>query len=91
VKLLKGNFLENNLSESREAQKAIDKPSPMGLGTLRSGGGRAKRPVRFSDIMAKHRKKPESTYSKFCSFGGKITESERNSAVPAGIPPEFAT
>ncbi len=38
LKLLKVNFLENNVSESREAQKAIDKPSPMGLGTLRSGG-----------------------------------------------------
>jgi hypothetical protein len=39
LKLLKVNFLENNFSESREAQKAIDKPSPMGLGTLRNGGG----------------------------------------------------
>jgi hypothetical protein len=38
LKLLKVNFLQNNFSESREAQKAIDKPSPMGLGTLRSGG-----------------------------------------------------
>jgi hypothetical protein len=38
LKLLKVNFLENNFSESREAQKAIDKPSPMGLGTLYSGG-----------------------------------------------------
>jgi hypothetical protein len=38
LKLLKVNFLENNFSESREAQKAIDKPSPMGLGTLRNGG-----------------------------------------------------
>jgi hypothetical protein len=38
LKLLKVNFLENNVSESREAQKAIDKPSPTGLGTLRSGG-----------------------------------------------------
>jgi hypothetical protein len=28
----------------------IDKPSPMGLGTLRNGG-RAKRPIRESDIM----------------------------------------
>ena len=39
MKLLKVNVLENNFSESREAQKAIDKPSPMGLGTVRSGGG----------------------------------------------------
>jgi hypothetical protein len=39
LKLLKVNFLENNFSESRQAQKAIDKPSPMGLGTLRSNGG----------------------------------------------------
>jgi hypothetical protein len=38
LKLLKVNLLENNVSESSEAQKAIDKPSPMGLGTLRSGG-----------------------------------------------------
>jgi hypothetical protein len=38
LKLLKVNFLENNFSESCEAQKAIDKPSPMGLNTLRSGG-----------------------------------------------------
>jgi hypothetical protein len=37
MKLLKVNFLENNFSESREAQKAIDKPSLMGLGTLRNG------------------------------------------------------
>jgi hypothetical protein len=38
LKLLKVNFLENNFSESREAQKVIDKPSPMGLGTLLNGG-----------------------------------------------------
>ena len=38
LKLLKVNFLEYNVSESRKAQKAIDKPSPIGLGTLRSGG-----------------------------------------------------
>jgi hypothetical protein len=38
VALLKVIFLENNFSESREAQKAIDKPSPMGLGTLCNGG-----------------------------------------------------
>jgi hypothetical protein len=44
LKLLKVNFLENknNFSESREAQKAIDKPSPMGLGMLRNGGGSCK-------------------------------------------------
>jgi hypothetical protein len=35
---LKVNFLENNFSESPEAQKVIDKPSPMGLGTLCNGG-----------------------------------------------------
>jgi hypothetical protein len=38
LKLFKVNFLKNNFSESRKAQKAIDKPSPMGLGTLRNGG-----------------------------------------------------
>jgi hypothetical protein len=38
LELLKVNFLENNFSESREAQKAIDKPSPMGLGTLCNEG-----------------------------------------------------
>jgi hypothetical protein len=48
LKLLKGNFLENNLSESRKAQKAIDKPSPMGLGTLRSGG--VVQNVRFASV-----------------------------------------
>jgi hypothetical protein len=63
LEVLKVNFLENNLSESREAQKAINKPSPMGLGTLRSGGGgRAKRPVHESDIMNKHRRNPECSY-----------------------------
>jgi hypothetical protein len=45
------NFLKNNFSESCEAQKAIDKPSPMGLVTLFNGGGCAKRPVCKSDIM----------------------------------------
>jgi hypothetical protein len=34
LKLLKVYFLKNNFSESREAQKGIDKPSPMGLDTL---------------------------------------------------------
>jgi hypothetical protein len=61
LKLLKVNFLKNNFSESHEAQKAIDKPSLMGLDTLRSGGGRAKWPVRESDIMREHRKNPERT------------------------------
>jgi hypothetical protein len=42
MKLLKVNFLKNNFSESHEAQNAIDKPSPMGLGTLRNGGGSCK-------------------------------------------------
>jgi hypothetical protein len=37
LKLLKVNFLKNNFSEIREAQKAKDKPSPMGLGTLHNG------------------------------------------------------
>jgi hypothetical protein len=87
LKLLKVNVLENNFSESHEAQKAIDKPSPMGLGTLRNGGGRAKRPVCESDIMKKHRRNPENSVV----FGGKNTESERNSRIPVGIPPEFAT
>jgi hypothetical protein len=52
LKLLKVNFLENNFFEScqDQKQKAIDKPSLMGLGTLRRGGGRSKRPVRESDI-----------------------------------------
>jgi hypothetical protein len=38
LKLLKVNFLKNNLSESRKAQKAMDKPSLMGPGTLRNRG-----------------------------------------------------
>jgi hypothetical protein len=38
LKLLKVNFLKNNFSESGKAQKVIDKPSPMGLGTLRNRG-----------------------------------------------------
>ena len=76
MKLLKVNFLENNVSESREAQKAIDKPSPMGLGTLRSGGGRAKRPVRESDIMNKHRRNPELSYK--YSVGPEAKSPNRN-------------
>jgi hypothetical protein len=39
----------------------------------------------------KHRRNPECSYSKFCSFGGKNTESEWNSRIPVGISPEFAT
>jgi hypothetical protein len=73
LKLLKVDFLENNFSESHQAQKAIDKPSPMGLGTLRSGGGRAKRPVHESDMMKKTPENLERTYCKFRSSGGKIT------------------
>ena len=65
MKLLKVNFLEYNVSESREAQKAIDKPFPMGLGTLRSEGGRAKRPARKSDVMNKHRRNPELSFNFF--------------------------
>jgi hypothetical protein len=38
LKLLKVNFLEKNFSESWEAQRAIDKPSPMGLDMLRNRG-----------------------------------------------------
>jgi hypothetical protein len=91
LKLLKVNFLENNFSESREAQKAIDKPSPIGLDTLRSGGCHAKRQVRENDVMKKHRKNPERTCCKFRSSGDKNTESERNSRILVGIPPEFAT
>jgi hypothetical protein len=30
--------------------------------------------------MKKHQKNPECSYSKFCSFGGKNTKLERNSA-----------
>ena len=51
--MLKVNFLENNVSESREAQKAIDKPSPMGLGTLRSGGGEGSCRISVGQIVVR--------------------------------------
>jgi hypothetical protein len=41
--------------------------------------------------LQKPRRNPESSFSEFRSFGGKNTESERNSRIPVGIPPEFAT
>ena len=44
---------------SREAQKANAKASPIGLGTLRSGGGRANWLIRENDVMKIHQKTPE--------------------------------
>jgi hypothetical protein len=47
-------------------------------------GGRAKRPVRESDIMNKHRRNPELSYK--YSVVPEAKSPNRN-----GIPPEFAT
>jgi hypothetical protein len=74
LKLLKVNFLKNNFSESHEAQKLLDKPSPMGLGTVRSGGL-----CKTSGSLRWHNgETPEKAGTSYCksrSSGGKITES----------------